>query len=245
MQNEILTVKDLNRYLPAIKTNEDMVFTDKISEGLFLADPIDGLAKIPDESIDLIVTEPSLHPKNNSLSGDNPTFENYKDWVNGWLNESKRVLSANGSIYIICPWQSSTMYHSILDKKFNIQSRITAETKLHHEDLSKWKNTTSDIWFATKSNDYVFNQNYIIDGKNINSPNPRDIKNNLWFHLDYDEIIQRVLKASSFKLNWVLDPFMGVGSVGSVAKKIGRRFIGFESNQDQLLLAMKTINEGE
>ena len=102
MQNEILTVKDLNRYLPAIKTNEDMVFTDKISEGLFLADPIDGLAKIPDESIDLIVTEPSLHPKNNSLSGDNPTFENYKDWVNGWLNESKRVLSANGSIYIIC-----------------------------------------------------------------------------------------------------------------------------------------------
>jgi site-specific DNA-methyltransferase (adenine-specific) len=33
--------------------------------------------------------------------------------------------------------------------------------------------------------------------------------------------------------------------VGVVAKKRGRRFIGFESNQDQILLAMKTINERE
>ena len=47
MQNEILTVKDLNRYLPAIKTNEDMRFTSKLHEGLFLSDPIDGLANIP------------------------------------------------------------------------------------------------------------------------------------------------------------------------------------------------------
>ncbi|MFL2501051.1 MAG: DNA-methyltransferase [Candidatus Neomarinimicrobiota bacterium] len=245
MQNEILTVKDLNRYLPAIKTNEDMAFTNKLHEGLFLADPIDGLANIPDESIDLIITEPTMQPKSNSLSGNSPTFENYVDWVDGWLEESKRVLTPNGSIYIICPWQSSSMYHSVLEKKFNVQSRITAERKSEQEGLSQWKNTISDIWFATKTNDYIFNQNYIVDGKNINSPNPEEIKNNLWFHLDYDEIIHRILKGSSFKLNWVLDPFMGIGSVGSVAKKIGRRFIGFESNQDQLLLAMKTINEGE
>ena len=124
MQNEILTVKDLNRYLPAIKTNEDMAFTNKLHEGLFLADPIDGLENIPDESIDLIITEPTMQPKSNSLSGKSPTFENYVDWVDGWLEESKRVLTPNGSIYIICPWQSSSMYHSVLEKKFNIQSRI-------------------------------------------------------------------------------------------------------------------------
>ena len=145
MQNEILTVKDLNRYLPAIKTNEDMVGGDKLREGLFLSDPIDGLANIPDESIDLIVTEPTLQPKNDSLSGKSPTFTNYIDWVDGWLEESKRVLSPNGSIYIICPWQSSSMYHSILDKKFSIQSRITSERKSEQEGLSQWKNTVSDI----------------------------------------------------------------------------------------------------
>lgn len=243
MQNKILTVKDLNHYLPAIKTNEDMMFTNKLHEGLFLSDPIDGLANIPDESIDLIVTEPTLQPKNNSLSGKSPTFTNYMDWVDGWLEESKRVLTTKGSIYIICSWKSSSMYHSILDQKFSIQSRITAESTSEQEGVSQWKNTISDIWFATKTNDYIFNQNYIVDGKNINNPRPEEIKNNLWFHLDYNEIIHRIVKASSFKLNWVLDPFMGSGSVGSVAKKRGRRFIGFESSQDQLLLAMKTINE--
>ena len=70
-------------------------------------------------------------------------------------------------------------------------------------------------------------------------------KNNLWFHLDYQEVISRILKSSSFKLNWILDPFMNDGSVGLISKKSGRRFIGFESNQDKLLLAMKRINEGK
>ena len=50
--------------------------------------------------------------------------------------------------------------------------------------------------------------------------------------------------ASAF-CQWILDPFMNVGAVGVVAKKRGRRFIGFENNQDQILLAMKTINERE
>ena len=76
-------------------------------------------------------------------------------------------------------------------------------------------------------------------------PKPEEIKDNLWFHLDYEEIVHRIVKASSFKLNWILDPFMNVGAVGVVAKKRGRRFIGFENNQDQILLAMKTINERE
>ena len=57
------------------------------------------------------------------------------------------------------------------------------------------------------------------------------------------KIYSRILEASSFKLNWVLDPFMGTGDVGLASKKSGRRFIGFETNKDYLLLAMKRINE--
>ena len=64
MQSDILTVKDLDRYLPAIKTNDDMRFKSKLSEGVFLSDAIDGLNQLPDESIDLIITEPSTRPRN-------------------------------------------------------------------------------------------------------------------------------------------------------------------------------------
>ena len=56
-------------------------------------------------------------------------------------------------------------------------------------------------------------------------------------------LIERILKASSFKLNWVVDPFMGSGGVGVVTKKFGRRFIGFEADQDQLLISMKRIDQ--
>ena len=239
MNKDILTVKDLNKYLPALKTEIDIHFQDKLNEGLFKVDALDGLRKIPSESIDLIVTEPALEP-NSGMS-----YSAYIKWIEEWVSECKRVLTTSGSIYIICPWESSSLYHSVLGKNFIIQSRITAERQIENTELSQWKNKISDIWFATKSNDYIFNQNYIVNGKNINNPKPEEIKDNLWFHLDYEEIVHRIVKASSFKLNWILDPFMNVGAVGVVAKKRGRRFIGFENNQDQILLAMKTINERE
>ena len=58
-----------------------------------------------------------------------------------------------------------------------------------------------------------------------------------------EQLIQRILTASSFKLNWVVDPFTRSGGIGVIAKKMGRRFIGFESDQDQLLMAMKRIDK--
>ena len=54
-----LTINDLNRYLPAIQTTEDIsTSTDNMKEGLFLSEGSQGLKKLPDQSIDLIITEP-------------------------------------------------------------------------------------------------------------------------------------------------------------------------------------------
>ena len=54
---------------------------------------------------------------------------------------------------------------------------------------------------------------------------------------------KKILKASSFKLSWVVDPFMRKGNVGVAAKNKGRRFIGFETDQDNLLVSMKRIDQ--
>ena len=108
MNKDILTVKDLNKYLPALKTEIDIHFQDKLNEGLFKVDALDGLRKIPSESIDLIVTEPALEP-NSGMS-----YSAYIKWIEEWVSECKRVLTASGSIYIICPWESSSLYHSVL-----------------------------------------------------------------------------------------------------------------------------------
>ena len=50
------------------------------------------------------------------------------------------------------------MYQSILNQKFNIQTRISwkSESKEKSKD-SIWIDKLYDIWFASKSNDYLFN----------------------------------------------------------------------------------------
>ena len=50
------------------------------------------------------------------------------------------------------------MYQGLLSNFFKIQSRITWR-KTHRGGNSKtWKNHTSDIWFATKTEGFLFNQ---------------------------------------------------------------------------------------
>ena len=40
-----------------------------------------------------------------------------------------------------------------------------------------------------------------------------------------EALIKRILDASSFKLNWVVDPFMGTGTSAVVAKRLGRNYL--------------------
>ena len=51
-----LTINDLNKYLPAIQRIDDLSITkDEMRDGMFHGPGIEGLMKIPSNSIDLIV----------------------------------------------------------------------------------------------------------------------------------------------------------------------------------------------
>ncbi len=47
-----------------------------------------------------------------------------------------------------------------------------------------------------------------------------------------EQLIERLIKASSAKGDLVLDPFSGVGTCPVVCRKLGRRFIGLERDQE-------------
>ena len=58
-----LTINDLNKYLPALQTAEDLSLEiDHLKEGVFWSEGLKGLQKLPSNSIDLIVTEPPKEP---------------------------------------------------------------------------------------------------------------------------------------------------------------------------------------
>ena len=59
-----------------------------------------------------------------------------------------------------------------------------------------------------------------------------------------EKLIERIIKASSNEGDLVLDPFMGSGTTAVVAKRLNRKFVGYETNKDYLsILKTRLKNE--
>jgi site-specific DNA-methyltransferase (adenine-specific) len=256
-----LSIADLNRYLPALQTTDDIKMTaDNMREGNFLADGLTGLSKLPEDSIDLIIADPPEDPwRHTKEKGKQLTLQEFYKWNEDWLKEARRVLKITGSIYLLCGWRYSGMFHSLLSNIFIVQTRITWRNDSVNDQPKTvtWKNQMSDVWFATKTDEFLFGQKSAGSGKLLLRSENEERLSNFWHDIinirtnsDIDNkehkpksLINRILDASSFKLNYIVDPFMRSGDIGVIAKVRGRRFIGFDTNQDNLLIAMKRIDQ--
>jgi len=250
-----LTISDLNRYLPAIRKLDAM--SGSLEEGVFLADGLAGLRELPDDAVDLIIADPPQSPwEGPELPGKSLTLSEYYQWNQNWLKECRRILKSTGSIYLFCSWRHSGMYQALLSEVLRIQTRITWR---HNNDTASgtsraWENALGDIWFASKTSHFYFRERTPREENYVQ----RLPTSNLWSDISEglptrpgssaDEkpnfILERLIQASTTKLNWVVDPFMRCGETGVTAKQLGRRFIGFEVDRDCLLMAMKRIDQG-
>ena len=256
-----LTINDLNKYLPALQTVEDLSMTrDNLKEGLFWTEGLLGIQNLPSNSIDLIITEPPKEPWIDLENrGSQLTLQEYYNWNQKWISGVSRVLKNTGGIYLLCDWTHSNMYNGLLKEQFIVQNRITwynRSARNNNQNLT-WKNQSGDIWFATKNEDFLFNKNansLKSERSSLISDREKKAQTNFWFDIPVtinknarysDKLYSKILDASSFKLNWILDPFMRSGDVGVSSKKTGRRFIGFEANKDLLLMSMKRIDQND
>jgi site-specific DNA-methyltransferase (adenine-specific) len=258
-----LTIADLNRYLPALRKVQDLSDEQAhLQEGLFLGDALEGLQKMPDCSVDLIIADPPENPVRRSPRDTTQfSLQEYYEWNRLWLQESQRVLKLTGALYLFCRWRFSGMYHALLNSVLRVRTRITWPRPGQPEETGPrtWTNVAADLWFATRSDEFMFHKQPAggtagDEKTEARGPGTWD-RTNLWLDIpgfyggnaptgDKPEpLIRRILEASSFKLNWVVDPFMRDGGVGVVAKQMGRRFIGFETDQDRVLMAMKRIDQ--
>lgn len=58
------------------------------------------------------------------------------------------------------------------------------------------------------------------------------------------KLVERCILGGCPNEGLILDPFMGSGTVGMVAKKMGRQYVGIEINKDYCEIAKKRIEEG-
>ncbi len=110
--------------------------------------------------------------------------------------------------------------------------------------------STELIWIAAKSKKYLFNYAY---AKAINGDKQM---RNLWDikaerHITEhptekpETLMERIINIGSNPGDIVMDPFMGSGTTGAVAKKLGRAFIGFEIDKQYHNIAKERIRRAK
>lgn len=154
-----LTEKEISTYADkALKLNFKSSI-DYLLDKTIHQDMLKTLDFLPDSSVDLIIVDPPYNLTKvfgNSVFKERD-FNEYKKWLDKWLKKLPRILKENGSIYICSDWKTSIAIPEIAGKYFLLQNRISWEREKGRGAKDNWKNCLEDIWFFTKSKDYVFN----------------------------------------------------------------------------------------
>ncbi|MDG2208209.1 MAG: site-specific DNA-methyltransferase [Pirellulales bacterium] len=114
------------------------------------------------------------------------------------------------------------------DRRANPQGRLPDDTwVLRPQDLPEGFRSDGDTWYFAR-----------VAGT---------FKERAGFHGCQmpEQLIGRIVRASSNENDWVLDPFLGSGTTGSVAKKLNRQFIGFELSPEYVQQARRRIESVE
>ena len=114
------------------------------------------------------------------------------------------------------------------DRRANPQGRLPDDTwVLRPQDLPEGFRSDGDTWYFAR-----------VAGT---------FKERAGFHGCQmpEQLIGRIVRASSNENDWVLDPFLGSGTTGSVAKKLNRQFIGFELSPEYVQQARGRIESVE
>jgi site-specific DNA-methyltransferase (adenine-specific) len=134
----------------AVNTIENRIINQDIFEVLGL---------LPRGFVDLLILDP---PYNLTKTFSSTTFKRksiaeYSEWFEALLVKLLPLLKETASVYVCSEWCSSTAVHLALDKLLKVRNRITWEREKGRGAKRNWKNASEDIWFATVSDDYVFN----------------------------------------------------------------------------------------
>lgn len=88
-------------------------------------DALIGLARIPDASVDLILTDPPYNlGKDYGNASDKQSVEEYLAWTERWLDLAIPKLKASGSLYIFLTWRFSPEIFVMLKQRMTMINEI-------------------------------------------------------------------------------------------------------------------------
>jgi len=211
---------------------------------------------IPDNSIDLIVTDPPYEKKGNGYYHGGGAFgTNTRDYhseldnkqlLNGVdnriLDELMRVMK-KCNIYIWCNKQQLKKYNNYFESKgANTELLTWHKTNPVPTCNNKYLSDTEYLLFFRENGVKIYGSYETKRKYYVTQTNKRDKK--LYKHPTIKplDIIENLIINSSIKGGAVLDPFMGSGTTAVACVNTDRHYIGFEISQEYCDIAKKRIN---
>ena len=142
------------------------------TDAVVLGDAFRALKKIPDSAVDLLIVDP---PYNLFKDFGGNRFkklgeEDYAAYTEKWLDAVVPKLKPTASAYVCCDWESAIQIGAILREKFILRNRITWQREKGRGAKKNWKNSMEDIFFATVSEDFVFNLDAVKQRRKVIAP---------------------------------------------------------------------------
>ena len=216
-------------------------------------DCVEKLKDLPDDSVDLVVTSPpydNIEGSGYSKGKKDVLFlKLYSDFFDSVLNEIYRVLKPTGQFYLNL--KSGTINKTL----------VTPHWIEFLESFKQFKLKSYIIWKYSGSFDSTkvrFHLDYEIiyhlsktDDISINyEADEKDPLTSVWYVPHYitnrlhpvqmpEALAEKIIKRGSKEGDLVLDVFAGSGTSLVCAKRLNRKYLGFEINHDYV----KTINE--
>jgi len=239
---------------------ENKVKEPKIT--LLKGDSLEILRQIESKSVNLIFADPPYN-----LSGENyltcqngkmvkcdkgswDQIENIEAFNESWIKECVRILKDDGTI-----WISGTLHNhpsiGITLKKLGlwiindiIWFKPNAPPLLQK---NRFVPSTELIWLASKSKKYYFDYEMALKingGKQMRNLWEIPAERHKTSHPTEkpERLLERIILIGSRENDTILDPFMGSGTTGVVAKRLNRNFIGIEIDENYYEIAKKRIN---
>jgi site-specific DNA-methyltransferase (adenine-specific) len=160
-RNRTITISETERqrYSMDLTQISEPAEIDTIENRIVNQDIYQVLGSLPNSFVDLLILDPpyNLTKTFNSTTFRKKSIPKYAEWFESLLVKLLPTLKNNSSVYVCSEWYSSTAVHLVLEKYLKVRNRITWEREKGRGSKINWKNASEDIWFATVSDDYIFN----------------------------------------------------------------------------------------
>ena len=206
-------------------------------------DCLEGLKLLPNDSVDLIVTDPPYN-LNKDFENDNLSEQEFIDFLTPIFNEMARIIKPKHSVIIFFDsGQKLPLFWKCLFKsKLNFQKGCNFykpnDCSMPHNRILR----TSEVFYVCSKTPELNHdgEKYIHDCLVGNHT-----KKESWYHPTAKNIkvIRECVLSHSCKGEVVLDPFMGSGTLALACYQTGRRYLGFEIDKKYVEIAQKRLSQ--